>query len=174
MARSSPARRGWATRGPRREPAAGLDPRPPLGPAAIARPTLALCVLTQISVDRRSRLRRTISHWGFFVHRPFVSVDDARNCRFLEVLHVKTDWAGGEVGASWFYQTTGSGVFLDCEAIRSRGKIVAYTTRADENRAQHNPARGYGMHRSHTRPTHDHAQLPVQSVLVLRRVHHTH
>lgn len=74
------------------------------------------------------------------------------SCKTIEVLHLRTDWAGGEAGASWFYHAVGSGIFLDCVAIRQRGTILAYTNRGAENRANDNytpdagPGKEYGMH----------------------------
>lgn len=54
--------------------------------------------------------------------------------------------------ASRFYHAVGSGIFLDCVAIRQRGTILAYTNRGAENRANDNytpdagPGKEYGMH----------------------------
>ena len=33
--------------------------------------------------------------------------------------------------ASWFFHTVGSGVFIDCEAMRARGRILAYRDRRE-------------------------------------------
>lgn len=68
---------------------------------------------------------------AFFVHRPPISKADVRSCEFLEVMHVKTDWLGGERGVSWFFHAVGSGVFLNCKQLPVPGKIDAYTDRAD-------------------------------------------
>ena len=40
---------------------------------------------------------------GFFVVRPSITPDAVTWCDALEVLHVRTDWLGGEVGVSWFF-----------------------------------------------------------------------
>ena len=69
--------------------------------------------------------------YGFFVHRPLISVQDVLNCDVLEVFHVASKWLGPEQGASWFFHTVGSGIFLDCAAIRNRGRVVAQVNRAE-------------------------------------------
>lgn len=66
---------------------------------------------------------------AFFVHRPPLTKMQVERCDFLEVMHVKTDWLGGERGVSWFFHSVGSGVFLDCKRLPTAGKIVAYTDR---------------------------------------------
>ena len=71
---------------------------------------------------------------GFFVHRPPIPKATVSGCDFLEVMHVKTDWLGGEQGVSWFFHAVGSGVFLDCKALPARGKIDVYTDRNEWNR----------------------------------------
>ena len=70
-------------------------------------------------------------HYGFFVHRPYIRTEDATTCERLEVFHVRTTWAGGETGVSWFFHTVGSGVYIDCNALRSRGRIVGYHDRGE-------------------------------------------
>lgn len=70
---------------------------------------------------------KQIRFYGFFVHRPFLSEHEVVECARLEVFHVASRWlAGDERGASWFYHTVGSGIFLDCDALRRRGRIVAF------------------------------------------------
>ena len=56
----------------------------------------------------------SVSAFGFFVHRPFISAEAAAACSKLEVMHVYTDWLDGEHGVSWFFHAVGSGVFIDC------------------------------------------------------------
>lgn len=79
--------------------------------------------------------------FGFFVARPFLLTTALPSCDHLEVTHVFTEWAGLEVGVSWFFHTVGSGVFLDCHSLPTEGRIEAYTSRADFM-AQHD---GYWM-----------------------------
>ena len=71
-----------------------------------------------------------VGAYGFFVRRPFPSVAEARDCRTIEVFHAAARWTGAEMGISWFYQTVGSGIFLDCDELRKRGSIVAVRTRS--------------------------------------------
>lgn len=71
---------------------------------------------------------------GFFVARPFLlpnAADHAIDCINLEVMHVYTQWAGAEAGVSWFFHTVGSGVYLDCTALPSTGRVVGYAKRSD-------------------------------------------
>ena len=67
---------------------------------------------------------------GFFVHRPFLTRDAAQNCDRLEVMHVRTEWLGGERGVSWFFNAVGSGVFLDCHDLPQDGDVQVYRNRA--------------------------------------------
>ena len=46
-------------------------------------------------------------------------------------MHVFTEWAGSEVGVSWFFYAVGSGIFLDCHALPRPGRIAAYRARVD-------------------------------------------
>ena len=66
---------------------------------------------------------------NFFVARPFLLPSAVPRCDRLEVLHVHADWAGPEVGVSWFFHAVGSGVFLDCHNLPVQGGIAAYRTR---------------------------------------------
>ena len=71
-----------------------------------------------------------VGAFGFFVHRPFLTHDDAFHCERLEVMHAASKWLKGpETGASWFFHTVGSGVFLDCAALRRQGRIVVRQNR---------------------------------------------
>ena len=48
-----------------------------------------------------------------------------------EVMHVRTDWLGGEHGVSWFFHAVGSGVFLDCKRLPRDGRIAVFKDRLD-------------------------------------------
>lgn len=68
---------------------------------------------------------------GFFVARPFPLPRSVRDdCTRLEVMHAYTEWAGAEIGISWFFRTVGSGVFLDLTDPPTAGGVAAYTSRA--------------------------------------------
>ena len=80
--------------------------------------------------------------FGFFVNR---MVPDLERERWLEVTHVPLH----EAGVTWLYHTVGSGIFIDMNLLRSRGKILQIDTRFDwkfghwsetpyDNMAQHN------------------------------------
>lgn len=71
-----------------------------------------------------------VGAYGFFVARPFLLPASLPTCSSIEVMHVHTEWAGSEVGASWFYHTVGSGVFLDCADLPTTGRVAAYESRA--------------------------------------------
>lgn len=66
---------------------------------------------------------------NFFVARPFLLPSAVPRCDRLEVLHVHADWAGPEVGVSWFFHAVGSGVFLDCHNLPVPGGIASYRSR---------------------------------------------
>ena len=66
---------------------------------------------------------------GFHVQRTPIAKLAARHCDSLEVMHVRTDWLGGEHGLSWFFHTVGSGVFLDCHRLPASGTIEVYKGR---------------------------------------------
>ena len=66
---------------------------------------------------------------GFFVARPFILPSSAPTCSRIEVMHVYTSWAGEEQGVSWFYNTVGSGIYLDCADLPTAGRVAAYTNR---------------------------------------------
>ena len=73
-----------------------------------------------------------VRFYGFFVHRSYISEEAAVACERLEVFHVASRWlTGDERGASWFYHTVGSGIFLDCHALRQRGRILAFRDKED-------------------------------------------
>ena len=72
-----------------------------------------------------------IGEIGFFVHRPFILRQAAQACDVLEVMHVRTEWLGGEKGVSWFFHAPGSGIFLHCHELPTEGQIVVYRNRAD-------------------------------------------
>ena len=73
---------------------------------------------------------REAGAYGFFVHRPLISHDDAYRCERLEVFHSATQWIPqAEVSASWFFHTVGSGIFLNCTELRLRGEIVVALNR---------------------------------------------
>ena len=80
--------------------------------------------------------------YGFFVHRPFLSVEEAVGCTRLEVMHVAARWLGGpERGGSWFFHTVGSGIFLDCDELRRRGRIIAFKNRFSPGAPPHDGAK---------------------------------
>jgi hypothetical protein len=62
--------------------------------------------------------------YGFFVHRPFLTISEAHNCERIEVFHVAARWLGPEWDGSWFFHAAGSGIFLDCVELRRRGRII--------------------------------------------------
>lgn len=68
---------------------------------------------------------------GFFVFRPPPKKGAVVNCERLEVHHMMTNWNGGEQGASWFFYTVGSGIFLNCANLPTSGNIETYTDRPD-------------------------------------------
>ena len=72
---------------------------------------------------------------GFFVSRPFLLPAAVPLCDRLEVLHVHTQWAGPEVGVSWFFHTIGSGIFLNCHDLPVSGAIAAYRNRLSVTRS---------------------------------------
>lgn len=74
---------------------------------------------------------------GFFVHRPAPPPSQLENCSHLEVGHVRTDFKGGERGLSWFFHTKGSGVFLDCQNLPTRGRIAVYKNRIEFGQKEH-------------------------------------
>jgi len=71
----------------------------------------------------------SVSAFGFFVHRPFISAEAAAACSKLEVMHVYTDWLDGEHGVSWFFHAVGSGVFIDCHNLPVSGSIEVHQNR---------------------------------------------
>lgn len=57
---------------------------------------------------------------GFFVHRPFLTAEAARTADSLEVMHVRTQWLGGEVrGRMSVLLATLYGTVLHMHGIRS-------------------------------------------------------
>jgi len=74
---------------------------------------------------------------GFFVRRRFPSPQQIlATCGRLEVSHVRTTFKGGEKGVSWFFHTVGSGTFLDCGNLPTRGRVAAYRTRMEFQRVE--------------------------------------
>jgi hypothetical protein len=43
-----------------------------------------------------------VGTFAFFVSRPKLTREAAQSCTRLEVMHVHTDWLGGEIGVSWY------------------------------------------------------------------------
>jgi hypothetical protein len=75
---------------------------------------------------------------GFFVRRSVWSEPTAfEQCSRIEVSHVLTTFNGGEHGVSWFFHTVGSGIFLDCTQLPTRGRTVVYRDRRDFSRVEH-------------------------------------
>ena len=74
---------------------------------------------------------KAIGDFAFFVVRPFIVEEQALSCDTLEVMHVRTDWLGGEHGASWFFHAVGSGVKIDCHNLPTQGTIGVYKDRKD-------------------------------------------
>ena len=72
-----------------------------------------------------------IGEFGFFVVRPFITTEAVSACESLEVMHVRTDWLGGEHGVSWFFHAVGSGVKIGCHELPSRGEIAVYRDRQE-------------------------------------------
>lgn len=72
-----------------------------------------------------------VGQLGFFVVRGFISTAEAASCASLEVMHVRTDWLGGEQGVSWFFHTIGSGVKLDCRTLPVEGSVAVYQDRME-------------------------------------------
>lgn len=68
---------------------------------------------------------------GFFVHRAPPSRAAVLAARTLEVMHVRTDWVGGEVGVSWFFHAVGSGVKIDVTALPTSGRVDVLVDRQE-------------------------------------------
>ena len=77
---------------------------------------------------------------GFFVHRePPLSREEVmaqvaggpEHGGTLEVMHVRTDWLGGEVGVSWFFYAVGSGVRLDVTRLPKEGAVAVFADRQE-------------------------------------------
>ena len=76
---------------------------------------------------------------GFFVQRSVWSEPSAfEQCSRIEVSHVRSTFYGGvgEVGLSWFFHTVGSGIFLDCNQLPTRGRTVVYRDRLEFSRVE--------------------------------------
>ena len=67
---------------------------------------------------------------GFLVRRPFLLPAVGSFCPKLEVSHVRSWWKGGPIGATWFFHTVGSGVFLDCNRLPTQGRVAVFEHRA--------------------------------------------
>jgi len=74
---------------------------------------------------------------GFFVHREFITPEEVMSCERLEVMHLRTVWLGGEQGVSWFFNTVGSGVFLDCHDLPRDGGVVVLRNREEWEHEHH-------------------------------------
>ena len=72
---------------------------------------------------------------GFFVQRSVWSEPSAfEQCSRVEVSHVRSSFSyggAGERGVSWFFHTVGSGIFLDCTQLPTRGRTVVYRDRLE-------------------------------------------
>jgi hypothetical protein len=68
---------------------------------------------------------------GFFVRRAFPSPSSLRSsCNGrIEVSHVETSFHGGEHGVAWFFHTRGSGIYLSCRHLPTRGRLVVHRSR---------------------------------------------
>lgn len=77
-----------------------------------------------------------VGQFAFFVTRPMLTREAAENCDKIEVMHVRTEWLGGEMGVSWFFHAKGSGIFLDCRRLPSGGVRRVFRDRV-EWREQH-------------------------------------
>ena len=67
---------------------------------------------------------------GFFVRRPFLSPQSMRkSCMRLEVSHARTAFHGGEQGVAWYFHTIGSGIYLDCQQLPTRGRVAVHRNR---------------------------------------------
>jgi len=66
---------------------------------------------------------RAFEDIGFFVFRPPATAELFEGCTTIEVSHMLSSWNGGEMGASWFFHTPGSGIFLSCNNLPSSGRI---------------------------------------------------
>lgn len=74
---------------------------------------------------------------GFFVRRAAWAAPEAfKSCHRLEVSHVRSSYKGGEKGLSWLFHTSGSGVFLDCTQLPTRGRVGTYRSRLDFQRVE--------------------------------------
>eukprot|EP00900_Chrysochromulina_parva_P009851 jgi/Chrpa1/18868/Chrysochromulina_OHIO_Genome00023585-RA len=75
---------------------------------------------------------------GFFVQRSVWSEPSAfEQCSRIEVSHVRSSFSyggAGERGVSWFFHTVGSGIFLDCTQLPTRGRTVVYRDRLEFSR----------------------------------------
>ena len=49
-----------------------------------------------------------VGTFAFFVSRPKLTREAAQSCTKLEVMHVHTDWLGGEIGVSWYAVSSSS------------------------------------------------------------------
>jgi len=76
---------------------------------------------------------------GFFVRRSVWSEPSAfKQCSRIEVSHVRSTFYGGvgEVGLSWFFHTVGSGIFLDCTQLPTRGRTIVFRDRLEFSRVE--------------------------------------
>jgi hypothetical protein len=77
---------------------------------------------------------------GFFVQRSVWSEPSAfEQCSRIEVSHVRSSFSyggAGERGVSWFFHTVGSGIFLDCNQLPTRGRTVVYRDRLEFSRVE--------------------------------------
>jgi len=115
-------------------------------PARLIRdsPCLGICVVGLSTptyegtpwVGRGTAASAHFAEIGYFVRRPLISPSDIRSCTRLEVGHLRTTYKGGEKGVSWFFHNVGSGVFLDCAQLPTRGRIGAYRDRKDFGRVE--------------------------------------
>ena len=87
---------------------------------------------------------------GVFIARPFLLPETIPTCDRIEVAHRSNpDWAGAEVGVSWFFHAPGSGIFLSCHNLprANEGRhIAAYVRRTDSGVGDWpNPEGGTGL-----------------------------
>ena len=68
---------------------------------------------------------------GFFVRRAsWPSPSSIRSsCGRLEVSHVETAFHSGEHGVAWFFHTLGSGIYLSCHQLPTKGRLVVHRSR---------------------------------------------
>jgi len=89
----------------------------------------------------------------------FVKVSEPLPSSRIEVTHINYD----ESGASWFWHTPGSGVFIDLDALRKRGSVLLLHNRGDFD--AHGRGKWVSQQAAHIMRSHDIAAVLFRSGL---------